>query len=327
MADVARAARVSPMTVSNSFRSPHLVSPTTRERVLEVAAELGYVPNAMAGNLVSGQSKVVALMTPSIRYSSFADMIEALSDGLEAEGYQMIISQIEDQGSELEALRALLGHRVDGIVAAGELQDPEARRLIRQRATPLVETWHLHDEMIDMGAGFSEADASRDAVRFVIASGRKRIGMIGLQTAGHRRLEERLNGYRAAMAEIGDPGERLVSVDPSENGYRAGADGLRQLVQNWTDLDGVFCMTDILAAGAMFECLRLGRVVPDDIAIMGYGNYDIAGELPLGLSSVQTPGSAIGEAAASLLLARFRGEMTAQRLRRLPYQVVARASV
>lgn len=327
MADVARVAQVSPMTVSNSFRNPQLVSAETRDHVLKVAAELGYLPNTMAGNLASGQSKVVALMTPSIRYSSFADMIETLGSRLDSEGYHMIMSLVDGPDSELETLRALLGRRVDGIVVAGELQDEAARQLIRQQATPLVETWHLHDDVTDMGAGFSEADASRDAVRFVIKSGRKRVGMIGLETDGHRRLEERVNGFRAAMAEIGDPGERLVLIKATRNGYRAGAEGLQRLLERWPDLDGVFCMTDILAAGALFECHRAGRAVPVEIAVMGYGNYDIAAEVPPGLSSVQTPGHSIGEKAADLLLSRFRGDSTVERLQRLPYQVIARASV
>lgn len=178
-----------------------------------------------------------------------------------------------------------------------------------------------------MGAGFSESDASRDAVRFIIASGRKRIGMIGVETTGHRRLIERVNGYRNAMAQIDDPGERLVLMAPECNGYKAGAEGLQHLLKHWPDLDGVFCMTDILAAGVLFECHRMGYKVACEIAVMGYGNYDIAAEVPPGLSSVQTPGSFIGEAAARLLLARLKGDTDVERLQELPYKVISRSSV
>ncbi|WP_417264629.1 LacI family DNA-binding transcriptional regulator [Celeribacter sp.] len=327
MADVARAAKVSPMTVSNSFRNPHLVNAETRRKVLETALELGYVPNAMAGNLASGQSKVIALLTPSIRYSSFADMIESLGNRLEAEGYHMIMTLMESADREIETLRAMIGRRVDGIIVAGELETEAARNLIRQQETPLVETWHLHDDLIDMAVGFSEHDASRDAVRFVIESGRRKIGMIGLDPAGHRRLVERINGYRTAMSEIGDAGDRLVLMPPDSNGYDAGAKGMSELMSRWPDVEAVFCMTDILAVGAIFECQRCSRRVPDEIAVMGYGNYDIAANVPPGLSTVQTPGSTIGEAAAALLLERLRGTTTEAHQKRVDYMIIKRGSV
>lgn len=327
MADVARAAQVSPMTVSNSFRNPGVVNPETRRKVLETAAQLGYVPNAMAGNLASGQSKVIAVMTPSIRYSSFADMIERVGHRLGAEGYHMIMTLTESTDREAETLRALIGRRVDGIIVAGELQTEAARDLIRQQATPVVETWHLHDGQIDMGVGFSEREASRDAVRFVLNAGRSRVAMIGLETAGHRRLAERINGYRDAMAEFGDAGERLVLMPPECNGYHAGAEGLQRLLQSWPDIDGLFCMTDILAVGALFECQRRGIAVPGQIAVMGYGNYDIAAEVPPGLSTVQTPGSEIGEQAADLMLQRLGGTAVEAQQRRVDYKIIQRASV
>lgn len=327
MSDVARVAQVSPMTVSNSFRNPHLVNPETCRKVLETAMSLGYVPNAMAGNLASGQSKVIALLTPSIRYSSFADMIESLGNRLEAEGYHMIMTLMESADREVETLRAMIGRRVDGIVVAGQLESQAGQDLIRQQATPLVETWHLHDGLIDMAVGFSEHDASRDAVRHVIQSGRRRVGMIGLEPSGHRRLSERINGFRTAMSEIGDPGERLILMPGERNGYEAGAEAMRALMQRWPELDGVFCMTDILAVGALFECQRSQRKVPSEIAVMGYGNYDIAANVPPGLSTVQTPGSTIGDTAARLMLESLRGTPVAEQQKRVEYVIVKRGSV
>src|SRR6218665_1468092 len=92
MSDVARVLGVSPMTVSNSFRNPHLVNEATRQKVIDTATKLGYVPNTMAGNLVSGQSKVIAVITPSIRHSNFADMIATLEQTLAKEGFHLIMS-------------------------------------------------------------------------------------------------------------------------------------------------------------------------------------------------------------------------------------------
>ncbi|MEC5342281.1 LacI family DNA-binding transcriptional regulator [Brenneria populi] len=326
MADIAKAAGVSPMTVSNSFRNPDLVKKNTRQKVLETAAAMGYVPNTMAGNFVSGQSKVVAVVTPSVRYSSFADMIITLEQTLSAAGYHLIISLVESPEREPETLRALVGRRVDGIVIAGELQDPNARELIVKSGMPMVETWDLHDDMTDMGVGFSEHDAAVMATEHLIEAGRKRIGMIGLNLLQHRRLRERLRGFRTAMKQAGWD-DSLVALVPEQNDYGAGAAGLRSLIAQSPDLDGIFCMTDILAVGALFECQRLGLSVPRRLSVMGYGDYDIAPQIPPGLSTIHTPGDEIGRAAATLLLNRLDRRPDAKRFHRVNYHLVYRCSV
>jgi LacI family gluconate utilization system Gnt-I transcriptional repressor len=119
MSDVARAAGVSSMTVSNCFKYPEKVVEETRRNVLEAAAKLGYVPNLIAGNLASGRSKIVAAITPSIQNSNFAGMIMGLENELGAHGYHLMVSVVEAPEREYEAARALIGRRVDGIVLTG----------------------------------------------------------------------------------------------------------------------------------------------------------------------------------------------------------------
>lgn len=327
MADVARVLGISPMTVSNSFRNPHLVSEATRQKVIDTATTLGYVPNTMAGNLVSGQSKVVAVMTPSIRHSSFADMIGSLEQSLAKTGYNLIISLVESREREVEALRAVIGRRVDGVVIAGELENPAARELVVKSGTPVVETWHLHDEMTDMAAGFSEHDAAANAVRHMIASGKKSLGMIGIAPAKSRRLVERVNGFKIAVEEMGGNPNHVVLMDAALNGYEAGANGLKRLMSDLPEIDGVFCMTDILAVGVIFECMRSGWKIPERIAVMGYGDYDIAAQIPPGLTTIHTPGTEIGLAAASLLLDRLSGRQHLPPLQSVDYHLVKRSSV
>lgn len=307
MSDIAKAAGVSPMTVSNSFRNPKLVSETTRQRVLEVAKTMGYVPNSMAGNLVSGRSNVVAVVTSTLRRSNFADMISGLETALAAEGYHLLISLVEEETREADALRTLIGRRVDGIVVAGELLQEESRDLIRKTGTPLVETWDLNGDALDMTVGFSEHDAAATATRELIARGLTRLGVIGIDMLEHRRLRQRVAGFHSALAEAGLTAAAEVLVN-EESGYAEGAFGLNALLEQAPDLQGVFCITDILATGVLFECLRKGWTVPDRLAVMGYGDYDIGREFPPGLSTVHTPGTEIGAGAARLLIARIMGD-------------------
>lgn len=326
MADVARLAGVSMMTVSNCYKNPKKVVPETRERVLEAAAKLGYVPNLIAGNLVSGRSKVVAAITPSIQNSNFAGMIMGLEHALEAHGYHLIISVVETADREYEAVRALIGRRVDGIVLTGVDRDPATRRLLEMSRIATVETWNLDGPFIDMGVGFSTREAAREATRLMIDKGVRKIGVVGYETAGNQRFMQRLQGFRDAMEAAGLASDLEVFV-PGWSDFAGGTLALEQLIAREPGLEGVFCFTDVLAAGVIFECMRRGWAVPDRLAVVGYGDYEIAAQMPPGLTTVHTPGYRIGEEAARMIIARCGGEPIERLTVDVGYNIVRRGSV
>jgi LacI family transcriptional regulator, gluconate utilization system Gnt-I transcriptional repressor len=326
MQDVAREAGVSPMTVSNCFKYPSRVVPATRSKVLETAARLGYVPNLIAGNLASGRSNIVAVVTPSIRNSNFAGMILGLEDALSAKGYHLIISVIEAPEREYEAVRTLVGRRVDGIVLTGVDREESTRRLLQQAATPVVETWDLNGPFIDMGVGFSTKDGARDATRLMIEKGYRRIGFAGFDGRRNRRHQERMSGFREAMTEAGLQDD-LLSFVPEPSGFAGGKIAMEQLLEREPQLEGLFCVTDVLATGALFECMRRGWPVPQRFGVMGFGDYEIAAEVPPGLTTVHTPGDKIGEAAANMIVSRVEGLPTGAPVVDVGYSLTIRGSV
>ena len=307
MADVARAAQVSTMTVSNTFKSPEKVVPETRVKVLEAAARLGYIHNAIAGSFGTGRSQTIAVTTPSIRNSDFADMIMGLEAELEGAGYHLIISIIDRPDREYDAIHALIRRRVDGIVMAGVDRDPATRTMLEQAGVPVVETWDVEGPFIDMGVGFDSRRAAYDASRMLLESGRKRIGSVAYDRTRGKRYSDRLAGFQQAMAEAG-LADDLVATVPSASGFYGGKQGLGELLAKAPDLDGVFCHTDILAAGVHFGCAERNIRVPEQLALVGFGDYEVASSLPHGLSSVRTPGEQIGRTAARMLLKRHDGE-------------------
>lgn len=325
MSDVAVAAGVSPMTVSNCFKHPDKVVPETRRRVLKVAARLGYVPNLIAGNLASGRSKVVAAVTPSIQNSNFAGMIMGLEHELEAQGYHLIISVVEAASSEYNAVRALIGRRVDGIILTGVDRDEATRRLLNQSRIPTVETWNLEGPFVDMAVGFSMRDAAREATQLMIDKGLRKIGVASYETIGNRRFHERLRGFSDAMTAAGLPDDLVASV-PGRSGFAGGRTALEELLAREPGLEGIFCFTDVLAAGVIFDCMRRGWPVPERLAVAGYGDYEIAAELPPGLTTVRTPGDRIGEEAARMIMARCSGAQIESRVVDVGYSLVRRGS-
>lgn len=314
------------MTVSNCFKYPEKVVEETRERVFKTAATLGYVPNLMAGTLASGRSKIVAAITPTIQNSNFAGMLVGLETELEARGYHLIVSVVESPEREYEAVRALIGRRVDGIVLTGVDRDDATRGLLEQSGVPLVETWNLSGPFIDMGVGFSTQDAAREATQFMIDKGLRKIGIAGYETKGNLRFQQRLNGFQEAMTAAGLRNDLIATVPPW-TGFAGGKIALEQLLTQDSDLEGVFCFTDVLAVGIIFDCMRRGWSIPERMAVVGYGDYEIAAELPPGLTTVHTPGDKIGEMAARMIIERSNGGLTGHKIVDVGYRLVVRGSV
>ena len=313
------------MTVSNCFKYPEKVVEETRERVFKTAATLGYVPNLMAGTLASGRSKIVAAITPSIQNSNFAGMLMGLETELEAQGYHLIASVVEAPEREYEAVRALIGRRVDGIVLTGVDRGDATRRLLEKSGVPTVETWNLSGPFIDMGVGFSTQDAAREATQIMIGKGLRRIGIAGYDTTGNLRFQQRLNGFQEAMTAAGLRDDLIAAV-PAWTGFAGGKIALEQLLAQDSHLEGVFCFTDVLAVGVIFDCMRRGWNIPERMAVVGYGDYEIAAELPPGLTTVHTPGDEIGKIAARMIIERCNGAANENKVVDVGYRLVIRGS-
>ena len=129
LADVARIAGVSPITVSRALNTPDQVSPETLARVQEAVSRTGYVPNRVAGGLASSRNRLVAAIVPTIASPMFLETVHALTDALAAEGYQVMLGESGYDGTREDALLdAIIGRRPDGVVLTGVLHSPEGRR-------------------------------------------------------------------------------------------------------------------------------------------------------------------------------------------------------
>lgn len=324
LVDVAREAGVSQMTVSNAYRFPHKVLLKTRQQVFQAAEALGYVPNFTARDLASGDTRFVAALVPTIKNSNFARMIEGLNQALVNESYQLLIGLGDSQGSELEAVKGLMGHRPTGIVLVGGDHSHATRKLLRKLQISVVETWNLDGPHIDMAAGFSLYAAAYDLTRYLISKGYKKIGFAGYSSS-RRRYGDRQKGFQDALREV-DLQSDLIVTAAEDLGYSGGGATLMDLLRQEPSLDAVVCTTDIFAAGALFECRRLGLSVPRDIAIAGFGDFEIAAAIEPTLTTVRTNGFAIGQCAGNLILKRARREAMDSKIHDVGYEIVVRGS-
>ena len=329
MSDVARAAGVSLVTVSRAINTPTKLAPETLSAVRAAIERLGYVPNLMAGGLASSRSRIVAAIVPTISNLVFSETIEALSQTLAEGGYQLLLGQSGYRsGDEAALVEAFLGRRVDALVLTGCTQDQALRARLRRAGLPVVQTWDLPPSgaaaaaLVDMGIGFSNFDAGRAAARHLIERGHRALGFIG---AEEERSRQRLDGFRAEAASAGVADVPAELMRPPVRIDQA-APRLEQLLARHGDLSAVFCNNDLLAAGVLFECHRLGWTVPQRMAIMGFGDLPIAQVAAPRLSTVRIRRAEIGERAGQMVLARLAGQDPGARRVDIGFELVVRGS-
>jgi len=323
MEDVARLAGVSIITVSRVINQPDKVAPATRARVEAAIARIGYVPNLTAGSLASAKSRIIGAIVPTIDNSIFAETIRGLSQTLGPRGYQLLLGQTGyDSGAEDELVAAFLGRRVDGLVLTGVQHSALTRKRLVGAGIPVVETWDLSPSPIDMVAGFSNYAAGRELARHLLARNYRRLGAAG---GADERTTARLAGFQDAVNEVqGATMTRLLL--PAGTSFEGGRDALGQLLARNAHLDAIFFSNDVLAVGALMECRRRNLRVPEDLAIAGFADLDVAAVCEPPLTTVHVGSRQIGTEAARLLLTRLEGGDVEEPVRDLGFTVVARGS-
>lgn len=321
--DVAAAAGTTAITVSRALRQPDKVAPETRRRILAAVEALGYIPNLSASALASRRSGIMALVVPTIANSVFAETVDGFSEVAGRAGFQILLGQgTYSAEAEHRLLTALAGRQPDALARIGIVRHDETRALLRRTRIPMAETWDLTDEPIDLVVGFSNRGAGHAMTRHLIQRGRRSIAYIG---SDDDRAAARRRGYADALEEAGlQPAAPDIRVN--EITYGAGRRALRALLQLAPKADAAFFANDVLAVGALLECRKIGLAVPDQLAVAGLGDFEIAQELTPALTTVRIPSHRIGAHAAELLLARIAGEAIDHRVVDLGFEIVERES-
>jgi LacI family gluconate utilization system Gnt-I transcriptional repressor len=303
MQNIAKLAGVSAMTVSRALKSDAVISPATRDRVLEVVKQTGYVPDATARVFASGRSGFVAVLIPSINNSNFADTARGMTDAFERAGLQILLG---DTGYSLEREEDLIGillqRRPEAIVLTGGVHTPKARKMLASADIPIVETWDLPKAPLGHVVGFSNAAAGRSIVHYLHDRGCRNIGFIGGTTNRDTRGSERRAGYIQAVKELGLPQGRIVTFGKPPVSMEQGGEALGLMLQKWPDIDAVACVSDLSAFGVLMECHRRGVAVPGRLAIAGFGDFDVARCAWPRMTTIGIDCVGIGERTAEIVL-------------------------
>jgi LacI family transcriptional regulator, gluconate utilization system Gnt-I transcriptional repressor len=329
MADVARRAGVSAMSVSRALKDPETVSPAARQRIAAAIDALGYVLDLSAGSLSSKRTGFVAAIIPSLNNSNFSDTARGITDELEGTGLQLLLGSNDYSiEREEELLEAMLRRRPEGVIVTSGSHTKRTRRMLAAAGIPVVETWDVPEQPIDHIVGFSNADAMGLLVRTLASKGYRKFGYIGGTTERDTRGSQRREGFVSALSRMGLPSERLISFGVPPISMQQGGQAVVEMLVNWPDTEVVICVSDLSAFGAIMECQRRGMKVPGDIAIAGFGNYEIAECCHPRITSVDVDCYNIGRQAARQLHTSIKGDEPADTpsVMLTQYRVVERES-
>lgn len=305
--DVARLAGVSTATVSRVLNHSLQVDPATRDKVLEAAKKLRYVPHGAARTLRSHRSKMVGAIVPSFDYALYARTTSALQQRLDERGYALVLAEHHYQlASETRIAGQLIEHGVDAFLLVGLDHEQGLFSQLEDYGRPYVLTWGVDPLRRHPSVGFDNRAATYQAARHLIELGHRHIGLLSAPLPGNDRARARGEGLRAALADHGLvlPEHHVAYAPISLPAAEAAMAGLLALPDRPT---AVVATNDVFAVGAMVACRKAGVRIPEQMSITGVDNTDLGATQTPGLTSVATPITDIGRAAADQLVARLEG--------------------
>lgn len=302
LADVARVAEVSQITVSRILRDKGPVAARTRARVMSAVEQTGYVPNRVAGTLASATSNLVGVVIPSLSNIVFPEVLSGIHAALGPSGFQPVMGVTDyDPVAEERLVGSLLAWKPAAMIVAGFDHTETTRRRLAQSRIRVAELMDIDSVPIDVAVGLSHRAAGRDTGRHLAGRGYRRFGYVGHDWDADRRARLRWEGLSAALAEAGLALlDHAIHDGPSSTA--AGRAMLAVLLGRSARLDVVVFSNDDMAVGGVFECLARGIVPKRDLGLFGFNGLEIGQSLPLPLSTVRSNRFLIGSTAVGAIL-------------------------
>ena len=326
IAQVAKEAGVSVATVSRVINQKGAVTSETAQRVLEAIDQLGYQPNVWGRNLRRGDSQVALLLVPNVTNPYYAPIIAGAEDALGREGFSMMLCLTNNAEAERQSffLEFMRDGRADGAILIGAADhDPGVVRVAEEYR--LVQCCEYCDSPAVSRVSIDNFEAARQAVARLLELGHTRVAFMG---ANNRFISTRCrrDGYRAALQAWGLPLREEYEVWASADySFSSGVEATKRLLDLPDRPTALFCISDVLALGALQAARERGLRVPEDLSVVGFDDVEYAVMFQPHLTTIRQPGYELGRAAGEMLLKQIQGGAGGQ-VRYLPHQLIERDS-
>ena len=327
--DIAKVACVSQMTVSRVINSPESVHPATRQRVEEVLKQLNYRSNSITADKTHSIKLVVVYDVHNFPNSFLPPFLKGAHDVLAQNNYELVLQLSKHDGQNHIINRsALTSHNSEGLLVLSVDSDIETlRRLLQELQalnTPSVIVNQVIDDQNSSYISYDDFGGGFRATSYLINKGHRNIGIIA-GSEQYSTSANRFKGFFRALQEHNipfDPGTYIEGYYTKEGGYEA----MAKLLRNFPNTTAVFCMSDLMALGAMKYCLDKHIRIPDDISIIGYDDMKFASMLTPALTTVRKDRERLGKEASEILINLINGHNKPIQLKLDP-EVIERESV
>ena len=305
IADVAKAAGVSSMTVSKVLRGTGRIATETRARVTQIAEELGYVPNRLAGSLSSKTSSLIGIVIPSIGDQVYTGVLAGINEVLNGRGYTAFIGEsFFDPEIELRIVHMMLTMKPAALILTGGLaRDERTIRLLRRSGIRAVHLWDGDHPDLDATVGLSHRAAGQLAAQVFLQAGLTRCAYIGAQLDRDLCAACRLEGYSHALSAVDATLQCLTDAHLSrtaETGYEL----TRRLLEQGEPPQAIHYLNDAMAIGGLRFLSEASIAVPQAVSVNGFNGTALPHSLSTRLTTIEVPLMEVGRRAATAALTR-----------------------
>lgn len=322
---VAELAGVSVATVSRTLKSPDVVTPATRAKVLEAVEAAGYEPNMIAVQFRSRRTRNLVVLVPTIANTFFARVISGIQEAAHQRDYRVLLcNTLGREDSEEAYARMVTRRQADGVIQLRAYNPFSGSHLPTGAPLPMVNACEVLDNAPCPTVKLDNRTAARSLIEHLIALGHRRIGMI----KGPRRsplTRDRVAGYRDALDAAGIVIDETLML-PGDFTPKSGFDAAASLVHGPNRPTAIFCESDEMAIGALQRIKQAGLSVPDDISVVGFDDIAFASYSDPPLTTISQPAEAFGREAVAMLIDVLEDRMPETSHLVLPYELVIRES-
>jgi len=303
---VAKQANVSVATVSRVINQANNVAPKTRRKVEHAIQELKYVPNMLARNFRTSQSKSILVILTSISNLFYMELVRGISEYANNKGYDILLSETNgDPKKQIDCLEKVKNRITDGAIIIETTVFSNALMTLEE-SNPIVQCCSHNDKVAMPYVRIDNVKGGYMAGKVLLDAGCRNLVMVGIQGSSQYNIERR-QGFLKAAVEVGLQESDIYEINVVELSFQGGKQAAEDILLR-KKTDGVFFVSDMLAIGAMQVFQKHGVRVPEDISIIGYDNLEICEMVTPTLSSIAQPAKKMGEEGARLLIDRINNE-------------------
>ncbi|MEG0177781.1 LacI family DNA-binding transcriptional regulator [Anaerorhabdus sp.] len=325
ISDVSKLAGVSVATVSRVINNTCYVNPETKEKVLKAIQELSYEPNLSARNLRRNTSGAILVLTPNLTNPYYSNIIEGISETARKYGSSTFVcSSNGDKEQEMELIKMLDSRRADAaIVLATNFDDkwllPYAQKY------PVVFCSEYNPNLKVNRVSVDNYKAAFEATEYLIQQGHTKIGMLSSENE-YISTKLRMEGFLDACKEYGIDSKKNIDFASSDYSFQSARKLATKMLSKKNHVTALFCISDILALGAIYGARQVGLDVPTDVSIVGFDNLEYAEMMVPQITTVNQPCREIGVSAMERVQELLNGQDDKPKVTLLEHELVIRGS-